>query len=125
MIGHGLVLSACVLGAMALALGPLGLDAGDAVTVSFLTLALGQLWHVFNMRAAGSHWLRNEVTTNLWVWAALALCLGLIAAATWVPVMAGVLQLNAPDTSMWLVILPMSIVPLVAAPLVRRFAAGR
>ena len=37
-------------GALALAPLRLGLDAPGAVTVTFLTLAFAQLWHVFNMR---------------------------------------------------------------------------
>jgi hypothetical protein len=30
-----------------------------SVTVSFLTLAFAQLWHVFNMRSHGAHLLRK------------------------------------------------------------------
>ena len=70
-----------MLGAFALALSGLKLEIKSAVTISFLTLAFSQLWHVFNMRSRDSAVLRNEITQNIYVWIALILCVGLIAAA--------------------------------------------
>jgi magnesium-transporting ATPase (P-type) len=40
----------------------------QAVTLSFLTLAFAQLWHVFDMRERGSSFARNDVTENAYVW---------------------------------------------------------
>jgi Ca2+-transporting ATPase len=74
MSGYGGVITASVLGAMALSLSWLGMAQARAVTISFLTLAFAQLWHVFNMRDHGSHPLRNDVVRNPYVWGALALC---------------------------------------------------
>ena len=82
-------------------------------------IALAQLWHVFNMRgtAAGGFRLRNEITTNPWVWGALALCLALVLAAVYQPTLAEVLQLAHPGARGWMLILAMSLLPLALAPL--------
>jgi len=79
-----------------LALHALMLDVAPAVTVAFLTLALAQLWNVFNMRAPDGRVFVNEVTRNPWVWGAIALCLGLIAAALWLPGLSDILKLPDP-----------------------------
>ena len=73
---HALALTSATFGALALVHLWLGLEKQAAVTVTFLTLAFAQLWHVFNMRHPTSHLLYNEITRNSWIWAALALCAG-------------------------------------------------
>jgi Ca2+-transporting ATPase len=57
--------------------------------------------------------LRNEVTTNPWVWAALLLCAVLLAVPPYLPPMAEVIQLTPPTPAMWGVIFGMSITPLI------------
>ncbi|MBT8077975.1 MAG: HAD-IC family P-type ATPase [Gammaproteobacteria bacterium] len=117
---HGTVIALTVLAAMALAQYQLGFDTTTAVTVSFCTLALAQVWHVFNMRDDMRRVFDNEITRNPWVWAAVSICLALIAAAVFTPLMSSVLQLTNPGASGWLLIVAMSLVPLAVAPLVRR-----
>jgi Ca2+-transporting ATPase len=95
----GSFLTAATLGAFVLALAALELDPDSAVTVAFLTLALGQLWNVFNMRDPGSSLLRNEIARNPYVWGAIALCLGIVGLAVWQPALAGVLQLAPPGAA--------------------------
>jgi len=92
----GGLITGLTLTAFMLALFWLELPAEGAVTVAFLTLALAQLWNVFNMRKAGSGIVKNEVTVNPYVWAALVLCLTLIAAALWLPILSQVLRLQYP-----------------------------
>jgi Ca2+-transporting ATPase len=110
---YGVLITAAVLCAFAATL--LWLEAGEqaAVTVSFLTLALAQLWHVFNMRDARAGLLRNDVVRNPWVWGALLLCLMLIAAATFVPLFAGVLGVVPLDGPAWALVIGCSLVPLL------------
>ena len=112
--GYGVLLAAAVLGAFAFALGRLDASEELAVTVSFLTLALAQLWHVFNMRAPGSTMLGNGVIRNPWVWAALSLCGAILVAAVYVPVLAEALGTRDPGWQGWFVALSMSLVPLGA-----------
>ena len=64
--------------------------------MAFLTLALAQLWNVFNVRDPAGGMLRNDVTRNRYVWGALVLCLGLIASALWLPGLSEVLGLQDP-----------------------------
>ncbi len=112
----GLVISAAVLGAMAIALLVLDFDTGRAVTVSFCTLAFAQLWHVFNQRDRSEAWLFNEVTRNPWVWLAIALCAGLVLLAVHVPWVAVPLDLQPPGAAGWCVVLVMSMAPLLLGP---------
>lgn len=119
---HGLVMAAVTLGSMAYAMLALGFDATRGVSVAFCTLALAQLWHVFNMRGDLGRMFDNEITRNPWIWAALALCLALVLLAVYAPVLSDVLRLADPGAAGWLVIAIASLVPLVAAPLVRHLA---
>jgi Ca2+-transporting ATPase len=108
----GGAITLATLGAFALALLWLNLAARPAVTVAFLTLSLAQLWNVFNMRAPDSGLFRNEVTCNTYVWAALGLCLGLIAMALWLPGLTTLLQLPDPGWPGLLLAAAMSLLPL-------------
>jgi Ca2+-transporting ATPase len=121
---YGALISASVLAAMYLGITQLGMTGARAVTVSFLTLAFAQLWHVFNMRDLPGRWLRNEVVANPWVWGAVALCVALVLLAVYVPALASILKLTPPDTTEWALILAMSLLPLVAGPALRA-AIGR
>lgn len=96
----------------------LGLDSKAVVTVTFLTLAFAQLWHAFNMRHPQSDLLRNEVSRNPWLWNALVLCTLLLAVPPYWTPMADVLQLTAPSSDMWAVILVFSAAPLMVIQLV-------
>ena len=110
---YGIAITAAVLGAMAIALLYLGMDEKQAVTVSFLTLAFAQLWHVFNMRETGSTFLNNAIMRNSFVWGALGLCSVMLAATVYVPLLAEVLNVARPGAKGWLLILSMSLLPLV------------
>ena len=92
----GGAITAATLAAFALSLFWLGFDGPQSVTVAFLTLALAQLWNVFNARDPDSGAIRNEVTANPYVWAALALCLCLIGLAVWSPPLAELLGIAPP-----------------------------
>ncbi len=112
-IGHGASITAAALLAFALALGPLAAPARQAVVVAFLTLALAQLWHVLNMRPAGSARLDNAITRNPYIWAALALCLGLLGLAVYYRPLAAVLYLAPPTAQQWGLIVAASVLPLL------------
>ena len=116
---YGTLITFAVLAAFAGALR--GLHMGDerAVTVSFLTLAFAQLWHVFNMRSRGSPRCRNEITRNPFVWAALALCTVLLLAAVHAPPLAHALGVVSPGYEGWAIILGMSLLPLAAGEAVK------
>ncbi|HHP7232953.1 MAG TPA: cation-translocating P-type ATPase, partial [Xenococcaceae cyanobacterium] len=98
---YGLLIAAPVLGIFAIALTVFNMGEQQAVTISFLSLAFGRLWHVFNMRDAGSGLIRNEVTTNPYVWGALLICTGLLLSAVYLPGLSDALQTVNPGLNGW------------------------
>jgi Ca2+-transporting ATPase len=115
--GYGALITLSVLTAFGLALRWLAVGNERSVTISFLTLAFAQLWHVFNMRDSQSNIVDNDVTRNRAVWGALALCVVLLLAAVYLPPLAGVLKVVDPGIRGWGVILGMSAMPLVLGQL--------
>ncbi len=123
LVAFSLLIAIGVMGAFFAALGPLQMEQEAAVTIGFMTLALSQIWHVFNMRSDDSKWYRNDITSNRWVWGAILLCLMLIVGAVTVPGLSDVLSLSTPGFSGWLLAIGASLVPLVLGPLTRRLVA--
>lgn len=119
--GYGLLITAAVLGALYLALREPTFNQAEAVTISFLTLAFAQLWHVFNMRTEGSRVFDNTITRNPFVWGAIVLCIILILLALFIPIVADVMQVIPPDFYGWMIVLGMSLVPLVMGQIVKVF----
>ncbi len=113
------IITVSVLLTLVLAGRKLGLSEGQAITCSFLTLALSQLWHVFNMRDNGSGFFINEVTKNRFIWGSLLFCGGLLVAAVFVPGLSKVLKLENPGLSGWGLVLGMSLVPWVLGQVYR------
>jgi Ca2+-transporting ATPase len=124
-MGYGTLITFSVLGALALAFFWLHMEQRRAVTVSFLTLAFAQLWHVFNMRDRESHFLRNEITRNRFVWGALLLCTALLLMTVYVPGLSHVLKVANPGLAGWAVVLVMSLLPVLIAGIYRPFATKR
>lgn len=115
--GFGLCLSLTIVGVLAFALIVLGVTRQTAVTMTFLSYGYARLWHVFNMRAADSGVMDNDLTRNPYVWGALVLCGGLLATVVHVPLLERVLAAAAPAPREWLVILAASLTPLLLGQL--------
>ena len=122
--GFSALITAAVLGVMALALVGLGLEQDRAVTISFLTLAFAQLWHVFTMRDQGSSFLGNDVVRNPWVWGALVLCTGLLVAAVYAPGLNTLLKVQDPGLVGWGLVLGASLFPWLAGQIFRSWGRG-
>ena len=118
---YGVALTAATFGALALGRFWLLRDERATVTVTFLTLAFAQLWHVFNMRHRTSGLFDNEITRNPWIWAALTFCAGILVTAAYVPSLSYMLHMVAPDIKMWGIVLCMSLAPLLIGLIVRSF----
>jgi P-type Ca2+ transporter type 2C len=123
--GYGLLITAAVLASLWLALTWLDMPQSQAVTVSFLTLAAAQLWHVFNMRNVGANIWRNAITANPYVWGALALCGILLLLAVYLPPLATVLSVVPIGLNGWLLVLGMSLLPTIAAQILKEFGLGQ
>lgn len=109
---YGAYLAVGTLGAFFIAQEVLHLDPVQVVTVSFLTLACGQLAHVFNMRNRGARFWSNDVTRNPHVWGAIVLCLMLLVFAVYLPVLQRVLSTAPLRAEAWIVVALFSILPL-------------
>lgn len=116
-LAYGLIMTFAVLGALYIALFEYQYDERKAVTISFLTLAFAQLWHVFNMRDINSNIFLNEITRNPWIWGALILCITLLFGAVYTPGISTVMQLSDPGVEGWRLLLVMSLIPLILGQL--------
>ncbi|APE95765.1 cation-translocating P-type ATPase [Halodesulfurarchaeum formicicum] len=116
---YGALIAVATVGAFALG-GQLygGMGHPEVVTISFLTLAFAQLWHVFNMRDPASGVVRNEVTENGYVWGALALSSLLVVGTVYLPGVSLALGTAPIQAEGWLVVLGMSLVPLLVGQVV-------
>ncbi len=109
--GWSVLISGCVLGGLAVALYLLGFEQQRAVTVSFLTLAFGKLWFVYNLRTPGSRMFANDVVRNPYLAGSILLCIGFLLAAVYVPLLSGLLKTKDPGPQGWLLLLGMSLIP--------------
>jgi P-type Ca2+ transporter type 2C len=124
-VGYGALIAAIVLIAFTLAFQWLKLDTAQAVTIGFLTFGFGRLVHVLNMRSADSPVFVNEITRNPMVWVAIAIGVGLLALAVWVPPAADVLGIAPLPLAGWLLILVFSLLPLLIVQVTKIVIAAR
>jgi Ca2+-transporting ATPase len=110
---YGLLIAGATLGAFGIALRVWQLSDTQAVTVSFMTLAFARLWHIFNMRSAGTGLLKNEVVRNPYVWGALVICTGILLAAVYVPGLSDALGTTGLSPRAWGLVLGFSLMPLI------------
>ena len=110
---YGLLMSLTVLAALIISIRYLGYSDQQAVSVSFLTLAFVQIFHVFNMSDKESGFIKNEVTRNPFVWGAVLLCIILILLAISIEPIASVLKVVNPGVRGWTVIISISLIPLI------------
>lgn len=103
----------------------LNMSTEEAVTISFLTFGFARLWHVFNMRDPDAPLIRNEITTNRYVWIAIGIGIALMCAAVYLPVLNTVLSTVDPDAEGWLLIAVGSIVPLIVGQIAKIRALRR
>jgi Ca2+-transporting ATPase len=118
---YGFMLTFTVLSTFAIALYVFNMEESRAITISFLTLAFTQLWHVLNMRDMNTPFFNNEIFRNKLIWGAIALSTVLILLATYLPGLSFVLETVNPRFDGWLLILGMSVIPLILGQLWKSF----
>lgn len=124
-VGYAALLGGCVLGSFVIALEAFQMTEAQAVTVAFLALAWAQVWHVLNMRDPGSGLIRNAVTTNVWVWAAVTLCTGiLVLVMAWAP-LRDILSLELLDATGWLLVAAAGLMPAFLGQIGKAFGLGK
>jgi Ca2+-transporting ATPase len=120
---YGGIITASVLGAFYYAFMTTQ-NENIALTVSFLSLGLVQVFHVFNMRLEGSSFINNDVTRNIHVWGAVLLCISLLVMSVKIPWMRTLLKLVEINNQEWSIVLIASLAPLVLISLLSRFKLG-
>ena len=88
--------------------------------ITFFSLALSQLWHIFNLSSGKLSFIKNEVTSNKFVWAALLLCIIIILVFYWVAPLKEILGIQTLNTSRWLIITATSFAPVFLIQLFKR-----
>jgi Ca2+-transporting ATPase len=88
-------------------------DPGRATTVTFMTLALAQLFHLGNARAHGPVLAPARIVANRWALAAVPLVLVLQLSAVYAAPLQRVLGTTALAPREWAVIVPLALVPAV------------
>ena len=122
---YGLLITAATLGAFAYALRADGEGGARAVTVAFMTLALAQIFHLGNARAAGPVLGWRRATSNRWALAAVAVTVGLQLAAVYAPPLARLLHVVPLAARDWLTIVPCALLPAVAGQAAAWLGVGR
>lgn len=114
MIGlHGLVLTVFIVGSYFFASSYWGLSEEVCNNVAFFSLALAQLWHVFDMREPDEPVFNNQITQNKYIWGAVILCIIVIITAYFIPQINHILSFQELDLKVWILIGITSILPVV------------
>jgi Ca2+-transporting ATPase len=88
--------------------------------ITFFSLALTQLWHVFNLSSNKISFVKNEVSRNPFIWYALVLCIIIMAVFYEVAPLNEILGLTRMDTTVWLIIVGTSFSPVLLIQLLKR-----
>jgi Ca2+-transporting ATPase len=90
---YGISITVAVLGITFYANYAMDLPPSQINNLGFFTLIFAQLLNVFNLPSAHLSFFKNEVTTNPWIWGALAICVALVFLAYIITPVAHVLSI--------------------------------
>ncbi|MCA0133703.1 cation-translocating P-type ATPase [Winogradskyella alexanderae] len=88
--------------------------------MAFYTLVLAQLINVFNMPNRSFSFFKNAVTTNLWVWIAIALSLLIVVIAYYMPILQTVLSLVKITVEQFIIVCVFGMSSLLLIQLIKR-----
>lgn len=117
---YGICLTVGVLSAEFYSLYVLKLPEAIVNNITFYTLILAQLWHVFNLPERSIAFFKNEVTRNPYIWFALLLCIGIVVIGFEIPPARQALALVSLKTNYLLEILLFSLMPVVLVQVLKR-----
>jgi len=122
----GIGLYALMLTGVTLAAFAWGMRTGDidrAVTITFVTLALAQLFHLGNARALGPVLSPRRIRSNPWALASVPLVIGLQLAALYWPPLARVLGTVPLEWTDWPVVTAFAVAPALVGQAMKAFRA--
>jgi P-type Ca2+ transporter type 2C len=121
-VWQGLLLAGVTLAAFVVGMswyGSEGTGLRHAVTISFMTLALAQVFHAFNARSQKDSAFNSRLFTNIWLWGAIVVCVLLQLAAVYIPLLQSVLRTVPLTLSDWGLVLSFSLLPIVVVEFVK------
>ncbi len=121
-VWQGGVLAACTLASFAIALrwyGAEGIGLQRAVTISFMTLALAQTAHAFNVRSRSRSLVSAHFLANRWLWGSTVLCVLLQILAVNVPLLQDVLDTVPLDRTDWTLVSAGALMPVLIVEVVK------
>jgi Ca2+-transporting ATPase len=124
-VGYGLVIGLCTLGAFGWGLARFPYSPERAMTIAFMTLALAQIFHLGNARSALPVLAPARAVANRYALAAVAVTAGLQVLALELPPLARVLRLSPLGTEGWLVVMSLALVPALVGQLIKMITAHR
>jgi len=95
-------------------------DAQLCNNITFFSLALAQLWHVLNLSSRKISFINNEITRNKFIWAALLLCIAIMAVFYFVSPLNSTIGLEMLSSKTWLIIVVTSIAPVFLIQIFKR-----
>ena len=121
-VWQGMLLAGCSLATFWVGMRWYGVEGAGlrhAVTIAFMTLALTQVFHVFNARSKTRSAFTALLLTNSWLWGATLFCIALQVAAVSVPLLRALLQTVALTIADWSLIALASLAPVAAIEFVK------
>ncbi len=100
------------------AYGETGEGLQHATTLSFMTLALGQVFHAFNARSQRRSAF-HRMFTNPWLWAAVICCVALQLCAIYVPFLRTVLKTTPMNVADWALVAAAALGPIAVVEVVK------
>jgi Ca2+-transporting ATPase len=119
---QGMLLAAVTLAVFWLGMnwyGSVGDGLRRAVTMTFMTLALAQVFHAFSARSQRRSAFDSRLFTNGWLWAAVLVCVLLQLAAVYWSLLQSVLQTTSLTALEWSVVLAFALAPVAVVELVK------
>jgi Ca2+-transporting ATPase len=95
-------------------------DAKLCNNITFFSLALAQLWHVLNLSSRKISFIKNEITRNKFIWAALLICIVIMAVFYFVSPLNKTIGLKMLSINTWLIITATSVAPVILIQLFKR-----
>ena len=111
-LGNGAVISLGALAVFTISLA-MGWETRIAQTITFTTMAFGQLAHIFNVREKESFGLDRNILKNRFLILALIISVFLQLLAIYVPLLSNVLGTTALNATQWLLVLAGAVLPLL------------
>jgi len=119
-IVYGLCVTASVLGITLYSNYMLKLPSNEINNMAFFTLIFAQLLNIFNLPKRDVSFFNNDVTSNIWVWVAILVCIVLTSISYFTPLVAIVLSISPITISKLMTIIIFGFGSLLVAQFIKR-----